>query len=153
MKTAPEVAHRKLNCRLTTRKGNSPMARRLDKQRSIARFHSGSSPSAGFLNGMHQIGPFSGSLASRLCRLREVLKQMDVQHGLQGNAATAPGGHGVERLDCRKQPLPGDNGVHLLQKLFLASLPAALHQVRIGQAKLLRGMSLRFRQVDGEIFA
>ena len=72
------------------------MARRLDKRRLIARFHSGSSPSAGFLNGMHQIGPFSGSLASRLCRLREVLKQMDVQHGLQGNAATAPGGRGVD---------------------------------------------------------
>ena len=28
--------------------------------------------------------------------VEEVLKQMDVQHGLQGNAATAPGGRGVD---------------------------------------------------------
>ncbi len=45
------------------------MARRLDKRRLISCFHSGSSPPTGFLNGMHQIGPFSGSLASRLCCL------------------------------------------------------------------------------------
>lgn len=35
----------------------------------ISRFQSGSSPPDGFLNGMHQMGPFSGSLANRLCPL------------------------------------------------------------------------------------
>jgi len=94
-----------------------------------------------------------GLFHRRVGVVEEVLEQMDAQHGLQRNAAAAPASLGIVRLNGRKEPLPGNNGVHLLQKLFLAGLFAALEQARVGQAKLLHWISLRLRQVDTGIFA
>ena len=68
-------------------------------------------------------GIVEGFLGSRIRQVEPVLNKMDAQHALDTDGTTpSPLWLRVERLDNFGQFLPGDDGVHLLQELLLASL-------------------------------
>lgn len=49
---------------------------------------------------------------------------------------TTPGSFEADRFGRRKRSLPGKDGIHLLQKLLLDGLLAALDEAHINQANI-----------------
>ncbi len=71
-------------------------------------------------------------LGSRIGQVEPVLNKVDAQHTLDTDGTTpGPLWLGVERLDNFGQFLPGDDGIHLLQELLLASLLAVFFETGI----------------------